>query len=178
MLKVTTIFGAILFASVSLTSCGSGSNNNKEETKSEVTKTVDTLKVNETSKAEPEKIEPADVSCSIFFKGDDYTDEETGKTSKGFVSERGEFKKSKTCTTCYDSETFHHLTLNGTGTQLSFIVKSDDKQLFKKENFDLADKLTFTDKDFSFHDGRKNYIVIKQNETIIFNGVVYSESCM
>ena len=61
---------------------------------------------------------------------------------------------------------------------LSLIIKSDRKQLFKKENFDLVDKLTFTDKDFSFDFGYMNYIVIKQNETIIFNGEVNSEACM
>lgn len=178
MLKKMTIYAAILFAAVSLTSCGGGSNENKEETKTEITKTVDTLKVNETIKTEAEKILPASVSCSIFFKGDDFIDEETGKTSKGSVSECDEFKNSKTCTYCYDSENFHHLTLNGTGQQLSFIVKTDDKQLFKKENFDLVDKLTFTSKDFSFDYGKKYSIVIMQNETIIFNGEIDSQQCM
>ena len=125
-----------------------------------------------------EKTVPANVFCSLFFKGYDYTDEETGKTYKGTVQERDEFRKKNTCTSCYDSEEFHHLTLNGTGKQLSIIIEAEGKQLFKKENFDLVDKLTFTDKDFSFQNGRKNSIVIKQNETIIFNGVVYSEACM
>ena len=121
---------------------------------------------------------PASVSCSIFFQRDDFTDKETGKTTKRSVSENHEFRKSNTCTECYDSEMFHHLTLNGTGKQLSIIVQSDDRIMFKKENFDLVDKLTFTNKDFSFHQGRKNSIVVKQNQTIIFNGVVYSEACM
>ena len=125
-----------------------------------------------------EKTVPANVSCSIFFKGDDYTDEETGKTSKGTVEEHDEFRKKNTCTYCYDSQMFHHLTLNGTGKQLSIIVQSEDRILFKKENFDLVDNLTFTNKDFSFDQGGKNSIVIKQNETIIYNGVVYSEACM
>ena len=125
-----------------------------------------------------EKTVPANVSCSIFFEGYDYTDEETGKTTKGTVEEHDEFRKSNTCTYCYDSQMFHHLTLNGTGKQLSIIVQYEDRILFKKENFDLVDNLTFTNKDFSFDQGGKNSIVIKQNETIIYNGVVYSEACM
>lgn len=178
MLKVKIIFGAILFTAVTLTSCGGGSMDNKAATKIEVTKTVDTLKVNDAIKTETEKTEPANVSCSIFFKGDDYTDEETGVTAKGSVLEHDEFKKNNTCTFCYDSETFHHLTLNGTGKQLTFIVNADEKQLFKKENFDLVDEFMFTKKDFFMDYGIKYSIVIKQNETIIFNGKIDSQQCM
>lgn len=125
-----------------------------------------------------EKTVPATVSCSIFFEGYDYTDEETGITTKGSVSEDYEFRKKNTCTFCYDSQMFHHLTLKGTGEKISIIIQSEDKILFKKENFDLVDKLTFTNKDFTFNSGYMNYIVIKQNETIIFNGKVNSEACM
>ena len=178
MKKLTTIFGAFLLAYVSIISCSSSSNDNKEITEAEVANTVDTLKVNNTIKSEPKKIQPANVSCQIYFKGFDITDEETGELSKGKVSERNEFKKSKSYTFCYDSESFHHITLNGSGKQLTFIIRAGNKQVFKKESFDLVDKYTFTSKDFAFEMGEKYSIVITQNETIIFNGSIDSQGCM
>jgi hypothetical protein len=70
------------------------------------------------------------------------------------------------------------LTLIGTGKQMSFIIKAGNKLLFKKENFDLVDKLTFTSKDFDFGMAEKYSIIIQQNETIIFNGKIDSQGCM
>ena len=175
-----TILGAILFASFILTSCGGGSNDKKEATETiDTLKTnIDTLKSNDANKTEPEKIVPANVTCKLFFLGVDITDEETGETSKGTISEREDFRTKKAYTFCYDSENFHHLTLVGTGKQLSFIIKVGNKQLFKKENFDLVDKLTFTAKDFDFNMSYKYSIIIQQNETIIFNGKIDSQGCM
>ena len=105
-------------------------------------------------------------------------DEETGETSKGEVGERKEFKTKKSYTFCYDSEDFHHLTLKGTGGNLSFFVKVGNKLVYKKEGFDLVDKFTFTSKDFNFRMGESYSIVIKQNETTIFNGKIDSQGCM
>ena len=180
MKKIITIYGGILFASFILTSCGGSSNDKKEATisKDTLTTKVDTLKSNDANKTEPEKIVPANVSCKLYFSGSDFTNEETGETSKGTISEREAFKTKKAYTFCYDSENFHHLTLIGTGKQLSFIIKAGNKQLFKKENFELVDKLTFTAKDFDFGMGETYSIIIQQNETIIFNGKIDSQGCM
>ena len=179
-MKKITIYGGILFLSLILTNCGSGSNTKKESalTKDTLTTKIDTLKSNDANKTEPKKIEPANVSCKLYFLGIDFTDEETGETTKGTISEREDFKTKKAYTFCYDSEDFHHLTLIGTGKQLSFIIKAGNKQLFKKENFDLVDKLTFTAKDFDFGMGETYSIIIQQNETIIFNGKIDSQGCM
>jgi len=178
MKKIITIYGVLLFVSFILTSCGGGANDKKEATKTKDTLkiNIDTLKSSDANKTEPEKIMPANVSCKLYFLGGDFTDEETGETSKGTISEREDFKTKKAYTFCYDSEGFHHLTLIGTGKQLSFIIKVGNKQLFKKENFDLLDKLTFTSKDFDFVGGEK--YIIQQNETIIFNGKIDSQGCM
>jgi hypothetical protein len=180
MKKGMIIFGGILFVSFILTSCGGGSIDKKEATttKDTLKTSINTLKSNDSNETEPEKIVPTNVSCKLYFSGDDFTDEETGEISKGTISEREDFKTKKAYTFCYDSEGFHHLTLIGTGKQLSFIIKVGNKQLFKKENFDLVDKLTFTSKDFDFGMGEKYSIIIQQNETIIFNGKIDSQGCM
>ena len=64
MKKITTIFGAILFASIILSSFESGSNDKKEATKTEVSlkANIDSLKVNEAIKIEPEKTVPTNKS--------------------------------------------------------------------------------------------------------------------
>lgn len=180
MKKVMTIFGKILLVSLVLTSCGNGSNEKKEGPY-----TVDTLKVNtitpkpnDAIKTEPEKTVPTNVSCKLYFLGNDFTDEETGETSKGAVSEREGFKTKKAYTFCYDSEGFHHLTIIGTGKQLSFIIKRGNKEVFKKVDFDLVDKLTFTSKDFNFEMGETYSIIIQQNTTILFSGKIDSQGCM
>ena len=180
MKKIIKIYGGILIVSFILTSCAGGSNDKKEATKTKDTlKTnIDTLKSNDSNKTEPEKIVPANVSCKLYFLGDDFTDDETGEISKGTISDREDFRIKKAYTFCYDSEGFHHLTLIGTGKQMSFIIKAGNKLLFKKENFDLVDKLTFTSKDFDFGMAEKYSIIIQQNETIIFNGKIDSQGCM
>ena len=180
MKKVITIFGVILSASFILSSCGDASKDKKEETKSpeNIETIVDTKKDSDNGKTVPEKTVQANLSCNLFFKSIDFTNEETGETSKGEVGERKEFKTKKSYTFCYDSEDFHHLTLKGTGGNLSFFVKVGNKLVYKKEGFDLVDKFTFTSKDFNFRMGESYSIVIKQNETTIFNGKIDSQGCM
>jgi hypothetical protein len=178
--NIITIFGAILFASFILTSCGDTSKDKKEETKTaEIIETsMDTIKDSDNGNTVPEKTVQANVSCNLFFEGMDFTDEETGETEEGEVGERKEFKTKKSYTFCYDSEVFHHLTLKGTGENLSFFVKVGNKLVYKKEGFDLVDKFTFTSKDFNFGMDESYSIVIKQNETTIFNGKIDSQGCM
>jgi len=67
MKKIMTIFGAILFASVILTSCGGGSTDKKEETKTEDTlkAIIDTLKVTDNSKNETANTETSITSNKV-----------------------------------------------------------------------------------------------------------------
>jgi hypothetical protein len=69
---------------------------------------------------------------------------------KGTVSERAEFNKSKSYTFCYDSEGFHHLTISGSGKNLSITVKEESKTIYNKDKIDLKGSLNFTSKDFNF----------------------------
>lgn len=180
MKKLMIIFGAIIITSFIVTSCGEASKDKKKETKTaEIIETImDTIKDSDNGNTVTEKTVQANLSCNLFFEGIDFTDEETGKTSKGEVGEREQFKTKKSYTFCYDSEGFHHLTLKGTGENLSFFVKVGNKLVYKKEGFDLVDKFTFTSKDFNFGMGESYSIVIKQNETTIFNGKIDSQGCM
>lgn len=175
-----TRFGALLLASFIITSCNNNLNNTKEETQTaNALKTnIDSVKENLIVKSEPEKLEPANVVCSIFFKGRDFEDEDGGEPYIGTVVEQTEFKRKKTYTFCYDSEDFHHLTLNGKGKQLTFIINSDNNEMFKKENFDVAETFTFTDEDFNFSMGAVYSIILKQNEKILFKGKIDSQGCM
>jgi len=67
MKKIMTIFGAILFASVILTSCGGGSTDKKEETMTEDTlnSIIDTLKVTDNSKNESANTETSITSNKL-----------------------------------------------------------------------------------------------------------------
>lgn len=175
------IFGILLFTSVIFTSCGNSSNETNETiVVDSLSTTKDTLQVIETAKTEPEKIVPAKIICKIFFEDSDSFDEETGELiNKGDISERDSFRKDKAYTFCYDSEDFSKLMIEGSGKELSIIIKNENKQIFKKEKFDLLDsKINFTGKDFIFEMGEKYSIIIKQNETIIFQGKIDSQGCM
>jgi hypothetical protein len=180
MKKILTIFLPLLWVTIVVTSCNSSSEKNAVNTVADTLK-VSTDRIKDTTATiieEVEKLEPANVSCKLFFKGSEITDEETGETTKATIDERSTFRKEHAYTFCYDSEDFHHLTLIGSGKELSFIIKKGNKQVFKKENFELIDELTFTSKDFSLDMGEPYSVVIKQNETILFTGKIDSQGCM
>jgi hypothetical protein len=182
MKKTMTIFGLMFIASVILTSCSNASNDTKEiSNKDENSKSIpDTLKANAKNESESEVIEPTNITCKLFFETGDNENEETGEISKGKVYERDDFRTKKTYTFCPEIETFHHITLLGTGNNLSFTVNADNKQIFKRDNIDLKDKLTFTSKDFKITDGEsaKYLITITQNQIEIFKGKIDYRGCM
>jgi hypothetical protein len=180
MKRLMTIFGLMLISSLILTSCGNASKDAKEETKKDesTNKSADASKENEKTDDEPKEIEAANISCKLYFKGFDFTDEESGEMIKGTVAERENFSTKKAYTFCYDSESFEKLTITGTGNNLSFTVKDGNKQIFKKENIELKDKLTFTSKDFNFDMAKTYSIVVKQDDKVLFNGKIDSQGCM
>ena len=182
MKKIMTIFLTLLLTSVAVSGCSSSSEKKDANTVAD----TDSLKVNSdsikekvTTIKESEKLEPANVSCEIFFEGMEMTDEETGETSKGTIDERTSFRTKKTYTFCYDSEGFDHLTIRGKGKQLSIFVEEDNKVIFKKNNFDLDGKVTFSSKEIEIIGGAPKYkIVVKQNDTVLFSGKLDSQGCM
>jgi hypothetical protein len=70
------------------------------------------------------------------------------------------------------------LEILGNGKGLSIVVKNDGETIFSKENFELKDKIKFTDKDFTITIGSKITITIKQNETVLFKGKIDTQGCM
>ena len=104
------------------------------------------------------------------------------------VSERKKFSENKKYTFCYDSEGFDNLQLSGNATNLSITVtKKDDfdqennseKMIYYKSEFDLKGIKKFTDKDFDFMVGKRYFITIIQNDTLIlFKGEIDSQGCM
>lgn len=180
MKKLITTIGVIFFTLILISSCENSSKESKEQAlKEDSTKAnADSSKTKEKIETESEKIEPAKISCNIFFKGFDLPDEETGENIKGTVSERAEFNKSTSYTFCYDSESFHHLTISGSGKNLSITVNEESKMIYKKDKIDLKGSLNLTSKDFNFGMGSKYSILIKQEDKVIFNGKIASQGCM
>jgi|GEM_PF-5485017 len=174
------IIRLIVISLLAMTSCSNNITDTKERSiKVDSTKAkVDTT--NSSSKIIPEieNEEPAKIICKLFFKGFDFTEEEVGENIIGTVEERKAFNKNKSYTFCYDSEGFHHLTISGSGNNLSFTVTNRNKLIFIKNIPELKSSLKFTDKDFDFIMGEKYSILIKQNENIIFKGNIDSQGCM
>jgi hypothetical protein len=57
-------------------------------------------------------------------------------------------------------------------------VKSGNKILFKKENFDLTNKITFDTGDFDFSMAERYTIIVRQVDEILFTGKIDSQGCM
>ncbi len=178
MKKLTNLLGIILVSSLLLMSC-SGEKNEKTET-NQAAKTAqnsDTLKTTKKEEVKEEKLEPASIKVKLFFQGMDYTDEE-GNEIIGTVEERTDFRTNNRYIFCYDSEDFANLQIIGEGKQLTFEIRSGNKVIFSKQNFDLSGKIIFTTRDFELTMANKYSVVVKQKETILFSGKIDSQGCM
>jgi hypothetical protein len=119
----------------------------------------------------------ASIKVKLFFQGMDYTDEE-GNEIIGTVEERTNFRTNNRYIFCYDSEDFANLQIIGEGKQLTFEIRSGNKVIFSKQNFDLSGKIIFTTRDFELTMANKYSVVVKQKETILFSGKIDSQGCM
>ncbi len=172
-----TIFGAIVFASIIISSCGGGSNENTNIKETTETKT-DSINADTTNMVTANEIIPANVAVKLFFRGRDMSGYEGYEDYKPETSEIEEFSKKNKYTFCYDSEEFNSLQLNGTGEKLTLLVKDGNKVIFSKSEFELKDKIRFTTKDFNLDMGSTYQITLTQNEKILFKGVIDSQGCM
>lgn len=177
MKKLTSILGITIALSLALYSCGNNETASANKQKAIESK-PHSAPVTYQEPAPEIPVVPAEVSCRIYFKSDDFTDEETGEFIKGKVAERKDFSKSKAYTFCYDSESFDHLTIKGKGENLTLIVKQGKKVLFKKEQINLVDQLNFTFKQFDFSMGETNTIELFQNDKSVYRGKIDSQGCM
>jgi len=134
--------------------------------------------VKEPEKPKEEKLEPAKVKVQIYFQGDDEEDEEGNIINKGTAHEVVQSKSNMSYTFCYDSESYKNFKLTGTGKELTLIVKCGTKTIFKKEGFELTDKMNFTSKDFTFEMGENYTVELRQQATLLFTGKIASEGCM
>jgi hypothetical protein len=116
-------------------------------------------------------------NVKIFFKSFDGIDEE-GNEYKSISQERIPFSKEKKYTFCYDSEAFEHIWIQATGENFTIIVKNSESAVFTKENVKINKEICFTNKDFDFNIGVSYQIIIKQNNTVVFEGTIDSQGCM
>jgi hypothetical protein len=178
MKNSTFILGISIMMFLHLSSCGNDASIHSNSVKDNKFNQENAADTNSTVSVQKEEVVPAEISCSIYFKSMDFTDEETGEVTKGTVAERKDFKTKKAYIFCYDSEDFDHLTLKGKGQNITLKVKKGNKILFSKENFSVEDKLNFTSKQFSFIMAEEYTIEISQNETQLFKGQISSQGCM
>jgi len=166
-----------LFAMLFIIACGTGSKNNEKADTSNIVK-ADTLNTEQSVVEEVKKLTPNDITVELFTKGWDREADEEGGPSKGEIYEVKNFGKEKNYLFCYDSEYFNRLEILGNGKALSIVVKNNGETIFSKENFDLKDKIKFTNKEFTITIGSKITITIKQNETVLFKGKIDTQGCM
>jgi hypothetical protein len=173
MKSIFTILVSFLISCAFLTSCGGEKKENSTQNAKETTSNEKVVE----NPVEEEKIEPANLTCKIFFKSNDMEDEE-GNISKGRIGERDEFKTKKAYTFCYDSESFSSLKIEGSGKKISIDIKEEGKSVFRKENIDIDGDFVISKKDVNFQMGNKYTISITQEENTIFTGKIDSQGCM
>ena len=174
-LKMQQLF-ILMLVMLFVIACGTGSKNNEKADTSKLVK-VDTLKAVQPAVEEEKKLTPNDITVKLFTKGWDIDADEEGGPSKGEIYEIKNFEKEKNYLFCYDAEYFNRLEILGNGKSLSIVVKNNGETIFSKENFELKDKIKFTDKEFTITIGSKITITIKQNETFLFKGKIDTQGC-
>jgi hypothetical protein len=76
---------------------------------------------------------------------------------------------------CFGQD-FMKIEIFANGKNISFIVNLENKTIFKKNDLEIKDKITFTNKDFNFIFG--NYmILVKQGDNILFKKEVEVTTC-
>ena len=173
MKSISTIIVSFLISCAFLTSCGG---EKKESSTQNAKETTSNEKVVE-NPVEEEKVEPANITCKVFFKSDDI-EEEDGTISKGTIGEREDFRTRKAYTFCYDSESFSSLKIEGSGKKISINIQEEGKSVFRKENIDIDGNFVISKKDVNFQMGNKYTISITQEENTIFTGKIDSQGCM
>jgi len=194
MKKTMTIFGAILFASFILISCGSNENKSKEKGLTEI-KNEAPNKVQQDTIQKTIILTPEDIKVKIFFKElahnyDEYYSEKKSTTT-GKIREQKLFQKEKKCTfnsadcsgygeSCHIREIFENLIINGVGENVSVIILNNRKEIFKKEKINLNGEIKFSKKDFKLNKTDTKYkIIVKQGENLLFEGEIkeMSQNC-
>jgi hypothetical protein len=165
---------AIFLGSFIFESCGGEKKESSTQNAKETSSNEEVVK----NPVEEEKIEPANLTCRLYFKSNDMEDED-GNISKGDIGERDEFRTKKAYTFCYDSESFSSLKIEGSGKRISIAIKEGNKEIYKKENIDIEGAFVISTKDAMIQGGNLKYTIsITQEENNIFLGKIDSQGCM
>jgi hypothetical protein len=197
MKKIMTIFGAILFASVILTSCGGGSTDKKEETKTEDTlkAIIETLKVTDNSKNESANTETSITSNKVTCTEKESKNEDGGdpiltktclykkyKTiSKGYPDYKGRYSYEYSVFKKQENGSYvqikNPLLFNKNKNELLSIINSKIEKDYKSysndpETKDCFEGASFTP--FNFDQLTIDFDVNKINFNVVFGSYKYT----
>jgi hypothetical protein len=172
MKKSTQFVFTIIVTLITLFSCTNVSD--KKDTKADTAKiAIDTAGINQASVAEKILL-PTDIKVKMFYEVQSYVDED-GVLHKTEYYEKPDFMKKESELFCFGQD-FMKIEIFANGKNISFIVNLENKTIFKKNDLEIKDKITFTNKDFNFIFG--NYmILVKQGDNILFKKEVEVTTC-
>jgi hypothetical protein len=172
MKKSTQFIFTIFVTLITLFSCTNVSD--KKDTKADTAKiAIDTAGINQASVAEKILL-PTDIKVKMFYEVQSYVDED-GVLHKTEYYEKPDFMKKESELFCFGQD-FMKIEIFANGKNISFIVNLENKTIFKKNDLEIKDKITFTNKDFNFIFG--NYmILVKQGDNILFKKEVEVTTC-
>jgi hypothetical protein len=172
MKKSTQFVFTIIVTLITLFSCTNVSD--KKNTKADTAKiAIDTAGINQASVAENILL-PTDIKVKMFYEVQSYVDED-GVLHKTEYYEKPDFMKKESELFCFGQD-FMKIEIFANGKNISFIVNLENKTIFKKNDLEIKDKITFTNKDFNFIFG--NYmILVKQGDNILFKKEVEVTTC-
>ena len=173
MKKTAQFIFTIIVTLITLFSCTNVSD--KKDTKADTAKiAIDTAGLNQASVAEKILL-PTDIKVKIFSEVQGYEDED-GVSHKTKIVESPDVMKEGDIYFC--EQDFSRIEIIGNGSNISFLVKKDDKIIFQKSNFEIKEKIKFTNRDFNFNYILGRYIfLIKQEDKILFKKVIEYTTC-
>ena len=173
MKKSTQFVFTIIVTLITLFSCTNVSD--KKDTKADTAKiAIDTAGLNQARVAEKILL-PTDIKVKIFSEIQGYEDE-NGVSHKTKIVESPDVDGDGEIYFC--EEDFSRIEIIGNGSNISFLVKKDDKIIFQKSNFEIKEKIKFTNRDFNFNYILGRYIfLIKQEDKTLFKKVIEYTTC-
>ena len=173
MKKSTQFIFTIFVTLITLFSCTNVSD--KKDTKADTAKiAIDTAGTNQAS-VEEKILLPTDIKVKIFSEVEEYVDED-GVSHKTKYYEKPDVDGDGEIYFC--EEDFSRIEIIGNGSNISFLVKKDDKIIFQKSNFEIKEKIKFTNRDFNFNYILGRYIfLIKQEDKTLFKKVIEYTTC-
>ena len=173
MKKTAQFIFTIIVTLITLFSCTNVSD--KKDTKADTAKiAIDTAGLNQASVAEKILL-PTDIKVKMFYEVQSYVDED-GVLHKTEYYEKPDFMKKESELFCFGQD-FMKIEIFANGKNISFIVNLENKTIFKKNDLEIKDKITFTNKDFDLMNLGNYVILVKQGDNILFKKEVEVTTC-